>query len=280
MQSCGSIWACPVCSAKIRARRSIEVEAAASRHVEQGGSLAMLTLTVRHEKRHGLVELIDGLRESWRAMQRRRRWLPVRARLVGTITSLEITVGPNGWHPHLHLLLFLDGDGGDVLEDVETWLPQAWCDTVAVRLDVAPDLAHGSHLMRLGASAAAYVTKIAGEATRADLKSDGSNPFGLLDGVEDGEAQAVAQWLEYVTGTRGRRAIVWSDGLRELLLPEVEEMSDEDLAAAEVGGELVQLLDGREWFRLAMRRTQAGVVSALALLEEWEERVRSRTASP
>lgn len=273
VQSCGSVWACPPCAAKIRARRSIEVQLAASRHTDAGGTLAMLTLTVRHNRGHDLEDLVVGLREAWRSIQRRSRYRPAREAMAGTITALEVTQGPNGWHPHLHLLLLLDGDGGQVLDDLHEWLPEAWRHAVARRLDVAPDLAHGVHLMRLGADSAAYIAKIGDETTRADLKTDARSPFALLDAVEDGEAEAVARWLAYCRAMKGRRSIVWSDGLRARLLPDVEDHTDEELAALDVDGQVLEVVEGATWFGLAMRRTTAGVVQAVAMLEAWEDRL-------
>jgi hypothetical protein len=273
LQTCGSIWACPVCSAKIRARRSLEVQLAAQRHVALGGTLAMLTLTVRHERRHDLAELVTGLRDAWKTAQQHRRWRPLRSELVGTITALEVTQGPNGWHPHLHLLLFLRPGADGLVDELVEWLPAAWRGLVGSRLDVAPDLAHGTHVLKLGADSAKYVAKIGDETTRADLKSDAKSPFALLDGVGDGDVQAVAQWLDFCRTMKGRRAIVWSRGLRDELLPDVEELSDEEAAAQLVQGVLLEQLHPRTWWQLAMTRTTTGVVRAVAYLEDWERRL-------
>lgn len=231
----------------------------------------MLTLTLRHERRHSLDELVVGLRGAWKALQQHRRWKGLRAHLVGTITALEVTCGPNGWHPHLHLLLFLDGQGDELVDELAGWIPQGWKREVGGRLDVAPDLVHGAHLMRLGSDSAKYVAKIADETTRGDLKSDAKSPFALLDRVGD-DRQAYAQWQEYSSTMKGRRAIVWSRGLRALLLPDVDELTDEEAAAAEVGGGLLELLPAKAWWRMVMTKT-AGVVQAVAHLETWERRL-------
>ena len=41
--------------------------------------------------------------------------------IVGTIRSLEVTCGPNGWHPHLHVLIFA---GADVEWVQDGWTPK------------------------------------------------------------------------------------------------------------------------------------------------------------
>lgn len=68
---------------------------------------------------------------------------------------------------------------------------------------------------------------IGSELARADRKT--STPMRLLtELVETGEARWAALWGEYESATFGRRAIVWSAGLRALLLGVEDEMSDEE----------------------------------------------------
>lgn len=271
--SCGSVWSCAVCSAKIAARRSMEVEAAALAHTAAGGELVMLTLTVRHDRSQGLAELLDALRGAWRSVQNDRRWLPVRSELVGSITATEITRGPNGWHPHLHLLLFVPGGGAGAaaLSDLGEWLPEAWRVRVAARLGGSgPDLAHGVHVKQLDAGAAAYVSKIADETTRADLKSDSRSVWALLDAVDDGETWAIAAFVEFFRATKGRRAIVWSRGLKARF--GIGELSDEEIAAREVGGLVLDVVPSDRWLSWCRSLTSSGVVVALAHLESLEAR--------
>jgi hypothetical protein len=45
LQTCGSVWACPVCSAKIAERRRVEIMAAMAAHKAAGGWVNLLTLT-------------------------------------------------------------------------------------------------------------------------------------------------------------------------------------------------------------------------------------------
>ncbi|MYS37219.1 hypothetical protein, partial [Streptomyces sp. SID4920] len=48
LQSCHSVWACPVCQARIRAARAVELERAALAWLKAGHGLYMATLTVPH----------------------------------------------------------------------------------------------------------------------------------------------------------------------------------------------------------------------------------------
>lgn len=275
--TCGSVWACPVCSAKIRARRSVEVELAALRWAARGGELVMVTSTIRHHRRHQLSDTRSALTESWRGLQRTRRWAALRSgELVHLINSTEVTHGPNGFHPHHHTLLFLapGTDSAAVAGELVGWLPRSYRSIVERRCpEMAPTLRHGVVVQALDADAAAYVSKIADEHTRADLKGDAGNPFALLDAFADGEASSIAAWCEYVAAMKGARAIVMSRGLRADLLPDVEELSDEDVAAIEVDGQVLELVPPATWLRWCRLRNEHGVIEALARLEEHERRL-------
>ncbi|WP_033314680.1 hypothetical protein, partial [Streptomyces iakyrus] len=63
-------------------------------------------------------------------------------------------------------------------------------------------------------------------------------PFELLEYFrQTGDMAVVPIWQEYEKGTHRRRAITWSRGLRAQLLGDEAELSDEEVAAEEVGGE-------------------------------------------
>jgi len=59
------------------------------------------------------------------------------------------------------------------------------------------------------------------------------NPFELLDLVEDEALRRrnSALWLEYSKTMHGRRVIEWSRGLRDQLLPDEEELTDDQVIA-------------------------------------------------
>lgn len=105
---CGSVWECPTCMAAICQGRAGELE----RVCEEWHGLhrcAMLTLTVRHGAGQDLRTLVRGLSKAWRGFQRGKGWRAIKDRLgiVGTICAREVTHGPHGWHPHLHVVLLL-----------------------------------------------------------------------------------------------------------------------------------------------------------------------------
>lgn len=134
--TCGRIWLCPVCSAKIRHGRAQEITSAVVAWLQQGGTAYLVTFTARHAAAHRLADLMDaiqgtradaeaGIRRRPGAYQRlitgaawagdkRRAANPegIRGRVgyIGMIRATEITVGvANGWHPHIHAIVFVGG---------------------------------------------------------------------------------------------------------------------------------------------------------------------------
>ncbi|MGL5290715.1 MAG: protein rep, partial [Vibrionaceae bacterium] len=112
LATCGSVWACPVCTAKIQERRRQEIAQAMQQQYASGGQCVMVTLTAPHYSHQNL----DGLRARQRAALtafRLRSGSFARALKAadykGLIRSLEVTVSEkNGWHLHTHELWFLD----------------------------------------------------------------------------------------------------------------------------------------------------------------------------
>ena len=89
-----------------------------------------------------------------------------------------------------------------------------------------------------------YVAKVEGgwgiglELARSDLKHRSVSPMQLLaDWALSGDLVARALWKEYEQVTFRRRCIQWSPGLRASLLPDVEELTDEELATKEAEDE-------------------------------------------
>ena len=264
MAQCGSVWACPVCSANIRQRRAKEIEAAVNAHWNTNGSVLFLTLTVRHIASDSLADLLTGLRDAWSKVTTGRAWVNEKAALgiVGFVRTVEITYGdPNsggaGWHPHIHALLFLAGDVDPFdVEALEGSIYARW-ERAVVRAGVGkPSRAHGIRLQFVKQSRHSlgdYLNKVIDargeeqsvgmEMTRGDLKADrgdwgqGLHPFEFLDIAAANRFDspyARRLWNEYETATRGLHCLTWSRGLVARLLPEgvdVDENKDSEEVA-------------------------------------------------
>lgn len=264
--SCDRVWLCPVCSARRKAARATEVEGAAEAWCSAGGALLMLTLTVRHDASMALSEVLGAVGESWRQLQNRTAFRRLRKEVFGTIRALEITDGENGWHPHIHVLLFVADGITETVPRLVEGLTDDWRSLVGERLGATPSVERALDVRWLDSSAAGYVSKIGKEVALADSKS-GRDPFALLDVEGEGARQAGARFLEYGLATKGKQSLVWSPGLREYfgLGSEVSAVELAEAEAAEVvEPELLGWVPASDWNRLVAQGT---VDRALQMVE-------------
>jgi hypothetical protein len=260
LTTCASIWACPVCSAKIRNSRAEEISGAAARWDLDGNSVYMVTFTAPHDLGMKLSALLPVIADSFRAVISGRAWLRVKkqAGIAGTIRSVEVTHGVNGWHPHLHVLVFVRGSpAAEGLAAMILHFREKWRQAIVKAGYRPPDDLHGVVVERCmsAAEAGAYIAKTqegkapGNELARSDLKSGRNGhrtPFEILEEFRwTGDAADLGLWRVYERATRGHQAITWSKGLRALLA--APERSDEDLAAEEVGGDIVVMIPVATW---------------------------------
>jgi hypothetical protein len=242
LQTCGSVWACPVCAAKIAERRRSELVGAMELHKAQSGVVSLLTLTTPHQRGDDLAQLLE---QQGKALQSFLRDFSVRAVFaemghIGQVRALEVTHGRkanknNGWHPHFHILQFHKVKGSEA--DRKDWTARLYLRWSAYCVKAglgAPSYAHGIKLDD-GSKAALYVSKwgLEDEMTKGHTKkakTGGETPFDLLRAVlADGEdRQAAALFREFADCFKGKRQLSWSNGLKALL--SVEEKTDEQLA--------------------------------------------------
>jgi hypothetical protein len=74
LATCGSVWACPVCAAKIAACRAEDLDRALWWATQQGHTIALLTLTVQHSAGHPLAQTWDAVGAGWSAVTSGRAW--------------------------------------------------------------------------------------------------------------------------------------------------------------------------------------------------------------
>jgi hypothetical protein len=268
LATCGSIWACPVCSAKIRNTRAREIAQAAGNWHRAGNTVLMCTLTAPHDLGQPLAALMKTIARSFSAVIAGRPWLRLKQTVpvVGTIRSVEVTHGPNGWHPHLHVLVFIDGqvDAGQLAE-LGIHVRSKWSSFITRAGYRPPSDLHGVKIdvCHSAAEAGLYIAKtqegrsVGNELARGDMKSARAAthrvPFQILGEIADtGDLDGLPLWHEYEKATRRHQAITWSKGLRELLLDAEPERSDEEIAAEEIGGDAVLSFSPHAWWVVTM----------------------------
>lgn len=245
-QHCMSIWACPVCSARALAQRATRIADLMSKWSAQGGHVALVTLTVAHRRakqaddKMALKNLWSAAMKAWsRAISG--SWLRDQKRYgveldmggkrgvkkrIPTIRTVEVTHGANGWHPHIHALVFLpkmsesraesEAMADDVLATLFGGMVDRWTSSLEAQGYHSLARVQEAHLLRGGdfaADAAEYLSKgvlgglgaesraayleeldlarkAGAELTRADLKqarkASSRTPFEILDDLASG----------------------------------------------------------------------------------------------
>lgn len=257
--TCGSVWSCPVCAAKITEARRAELMAGMARAKSLGWSAWLVTLTTPHQHGQSLAELLPAFQKALTHWKNSAIYKAVKreAGRKGSIRSLEVTWGEaNGWHPHTHDLTYASGNLAEFLDwrmradDPDSTLRVQWfrslmkaglC-TESQRADV---LEHGIDI-RDGTYAAEYVAKygreassegwgLSGELTKSHAKlgkrGERFTPFQLLQWAKTGDRQAGALFVEFSHAFSGKRMLSYSPKLKIAL--GAGDIPDEVLAAME-----------------------------------------------
>lgn len=272
--SCGAVWLCPVCAAKIAMRRTAEVERVLSAHLAAGGGVEFVTTTMPH----GFGDLLAVTRrvaaDSWRRVLQSRGYRAIKdaVGIAGVIRTLEVTHGRNGWHPHFHALVLTERPlSDDERAQLLAHIFAAWRSAVVHAGQPAPLPEYTTiDAVRDVSDVAAYVTKVkvALEVTQGAAKlgrrPGQRTPFAVLaDFLEHGDADDLAVWQEWQRGIKGAKQLTWSKGLRERY--RVADVTDEALAAEAVDGEKLAPLTAEEF--KAVCRTSAGACAVLEAAE-------------
>lgn len=295
VQRCGSTWACPVCSHKIAATRANEIaEAIQQWHKPSfgpqpragkrpgGGRIIFLTLTMRHKKGQRLDDLwTNGVSAGWHKVTSGSGWMADQKQYgvlvprliktgkragetevkhrIGYARVVETTQGRNGWHVHIHALLFVRGDiTGDEALALGDRMFGRWLPALTDAGFGSPSLRHGVDVRLMGATdnsrIADYFAKsvygtenakkagweAAGSVNKtANRKFGNRTPFQILADVrETGDADDLALWWEWEEASHGKRQLTWSPWLRAALALG-EEKTDEEITNEDEGGEAV-----------------------------------------
>lgn len=282
--TCGSVWACPVCAAKISAVRKSDLETLIEKAIEQGKYVSMLTLTQRHNKGQSLGYLWDSLTYAWSSVVGGRRWLAFKEQmgLVGYVKAVEVTHGANGWHVHTHVLVITDKDPRKTVftyqkkqgRRIMPYAPEVYTPAQFISERWGAALAKKSvdFIANSGgldwqtpdnrddwAKLGAYVGKLQGasglsaEATLGAFKQargENRTPFQILaDFKVSGDMADLDLWHCWEKNSRGKRALIWSNGLRDWADLGIEK-TDEEIAEEDLGSDVLAVFDKSAWRKI------------------------------
>jgi hypothetical protein len=246
---CHSVHSCPHCAPAIFAKRAEELEKAVNHFGRE--SCRMLTLTIRHAEGYNCRRLVRGLASAWRKFMSGRRKERVQCCLgmLHYVRSLEVTHGPNGWHPHYHVLIVTRG----CWQDAERFLAGVWQECVDITMGPAyrPTLKHGLKLTELPKN---YLLKMGVEASGIMLKEareDGHRTsWRIANDAGDGDKHSRQLWHEYVRAIKGARQLTWSRELRKVA--RIRRRSDSE--CVEETGRLLYDIEGQLFDSLCKQR--------------------------
>ena len=238
LYTCGSIWVCPVCNAKVMTERRKEVEQAIVAWQELGGFFIFETLTVSHRSGDSVAKQRKAIKTAWDAANKgsfKKKHQAFGQR--GYVRIAEVTSGPNGEHLHLHVLRFTERRL--TAYELENWkdaIFDKWAGSIQKQGLRRPSAKfHDFQQIDSADGLAGYLTK--NFANPKDLvdaviddKTPGTSIWRLLDvALSSPNSEARQRWNAYERDTFGMNQMTWSLGLR-LELGLCEEKTDEELA--------------------------------------------------
>jgi hypothetical protein len=262
LATCGSVWACPVCAAKIAHGRAEDLGQVLTWARSAGHTVCMVTLTLRHHVGHRLHDSWNALGKAWGNVTSGRRWEKTVTSygVLGFARAVEVTYGEHGWHPHVHAVMVLDGPVSAVMvRQLGEEMFSVWEKGLLIKgytalrdfggLDIRVSVEASEDRL------AEYFTKqLAVEATHGHAKEGkwhGRTPFRIFsDFLATGDLADLDLWHEWEGASRGRRQLTWSQGLREMAGLARVEATDEEIAAEEIGDEDLVQLPAETWVQI------------------------------
>jgi hypothetical protein len=245
LTACGSVWACPVCSAKVQQTRRDEIAHLIAWAKANGKQAVMVTFTHPHKLSDSLESQLSSQSDALRRFRSGKAWQKFKDRVgfIGMVRTLEVTYGRNGWHPHTHELWIVDSAVQPA--DVKIFVQNRWL-SACQKAGLVPsgkemDFLFHSTDFHFDADSSDYFAKqdddsnwsIAEEMTLSSMKTGGKtvHPFALLQWASEGDRRAAALFLEYMQGMHGKRQVYWSQGLKDR--SGVHTLTDEQAAELE-----------------------------------------------
>lgn len=280
--TCGSVWACPICCAKVQSRRRPELQRLIEWAYSEGMAPSMVTLTFPHTKFDSLGDLVSKQRAAFVKLRKGKVWDKFKQHFgySGLVRSLELTHGKNGWHPHTHEIWLIRGLTSAERDDFKARILARWIKSCAAvgLLDLAdPVQLHAFHMhsvdVRFNVNDSDYLAKqdssrswgVDNEMTQAASKKallKGVHPHEFLIRQDAGDC---SRYIEYVNGMKGARQLYWSQGLKGLA--SIDEKTDEELAEDQTeAAELLGLLTAEQWRVVRGNDARSELLDAAELL--------------
>lgn len=231
-QTCGSIWACPVCY-QAKAIENAENILKAIQWAEQNNHFAiMVALTASHTRASSLEQSKTIFKNAWKDFNKSYAWKKFKTDngVSHFIHNVDITYSQaNGWHYHKHLLLLVDrskAQEGEAHIAADRVITKYWLHHLENNGGNA-DEEHGVFVSDEHQKPTDYIAKtgivieddgkLHFEMTSTNTK-DSRNIWTLLKHARNGDQNARRLYLEYVQTMTGDNWIQYGrTGLQEII---------------------------------------------------------------
>lgn len=276
---CGSVWDCPVCSARILEKRREEIARGVNWAYDTGRKAVMVTLTTPHYSFQTCEDLLGRFSKALTYLKTGKVWDKYKKSVdwQGSIRGLETLYGVNGWHNHTHEIWIVSKnvDANDLKAKVlDRWYKA--CDKLGL-IPEGKKKAFMSHSVDVidNASASDYLAKhddkknlswgVDKELTKPLSKASKEllHPFQLAYLSSLGWSKFGDLFAEYSKAFKGKSSVFWSRGLKEKI--GLLEKDDEELAKQET--EKIDVLISFEHFAWSVIKNEKARTLILDIAE-------------
>lgn len=264
LQTCGSVWDCAVCARKVSEKRARELNDAVNQWlVGQRQTVLLATYTLSHTRAIPCATVLTALKTAYRTMTAHRSYksAAIAIGVTHSVVATEVTHSVrNGWHAHLHVLLFVKDRRDAAVRQFAARVSIVWRSELS-RAGAFASAAHGFDI-RGGNYAADYAAKwgVVRETANAVNKRagrGGRTPQQLLESWLAGNDADGRYWTEYSAAFHGTRQLTWSRGAKSAF----GLTDDDDAAIADA------VTDGGVWANISWTTWQK-VLKQDSLLRE------------
>ena len=158
---CNLTWACSNCR-----QIALQEKRSQLRYVTQKSNtdLIMLTLTMPHSRSDRLVEMMGTLKKAWNRFRNDRQMKRIQSQYGYDwgVSTIEVTHGKNGFHPHFHVLFGLKDWQSSALESVSKVIQEIWvrvCDAFRNNRTIATSNVFATRVTEVKDEFVEYVAK-------------------------------------------------------------------------------------------------------------------------
>lgn len=227
---CENAWCCPVCAARLGQQYAAEIKSIMKR-LQPTHRVFMLTYTARHDRFMTLADFAGAFKQAQRQLKSGKGWQDLKAAygIEHSIKSDECTYGGNGWHYHVHELVFIRRDAEKkhfAAANAQAVLGKRWLKMLA-KFGLSAEFEISLKATEAHAEISQYINKIgeitptdtASEIARHDTKKAAGNRtimHLLHDAWFNDDLMARERWLEFLKWSHRKKRISFSDSLKNL----------------------------------------------------------------